>query len=158
MFFTQIWLGEFFSSAHSVGTVYPVVANLVSKVARDLKLKSQKNSWRELFTFQNYREKCRGGAKKSPPPPPPNGNRVKPSFWQREQQFLYNYTKSACTVIFHRKSVICFVYTVLNYPIVIYKVVPFSFKHAFYKKYVKFFGINIIISTNVLYFPFYPLL
>ena len=49
------------------GTVYPGVANFVSKVAQDLKEKSHGTVRCHLFALQIYREKCRGGGLNQPP-------------------------------------------------------------------------------------------
>ena len=62
------------------GTAYPGVANLVSKVAQDLKEKSHGTARRQLFALQIYREKCRGGGLNQPPPPVFLGLRIQPFF------------------------------------------------------------------------------
>ena len=53
------------------GTVRPIFSKIASKVAQDLKEKSQESSRREKQIPQNYRAKCRGGADSASPPPPP---------------------------------------------------------------------------------------
>ena len=50
------------------GTMYPDVANLVSKYAGDFKVKTHEMSRQNLFALRNYRAKCRGGGQIDPPP------------------------------------------------------------------------------------------
>ena len=67
-FLSDFWLDAFFLNMRNFGTEYPVIANLVSKVARDVKEKSPETPRRELSVFPKYRAK-HGGGHNVPPPP-----------------------------------------------------------------------------------------
>ena len=67
-FLSDFWPDAFFLNMRNFGTAYPVVANLVSKVARDVKEKSHETPRRELFALQKYRAKHGGGGTMCPPP------------------------------------------------------------------------------------------
>ena len=59
--------GYFWKSC-SVVTVRPIFAKMVSKDARDLKVKSQQAARSENFVRRSGRGKCRGGGHDGPPP------------------------------------------------------------------------------------------
>ena len=68
MFLSNFRLDNIFLKGRGLKTASAGVTNLVSKVAQDLKVKSQRTARSKNFARRTYSAKCRGGGHYGPPP------------------------------------------------------------------------------------------